>query len=292
MSPLFSICIPFAGGLDYLATAVRSVFDQTENDFELIVALDVPIDEASRIQIAEDRRVVWVENPNPGLPQNWNFSLTHVRGRYVVFLHADDFLHSNYLEDMRVLMSANPEAGLAYCRAELCNQKGNKTVTLRSIVKDWIAPSGPSTVIEGDGGLESLLRGCYIYCPTVCYRTQVLRELMFDDRWKMVPDLDLYARALMRDVRIIGLDRKRYFYRVHNHSATDALTRNGVRFIEEWALYNEIASRANEMNWERSRRAARWKVMLRLHVTVELVKSSVSLDFNRVLMLWVQLLSR
>ena len=59
--------------------------------------------------------------------------------------------------------------------------------------------------LEGERGLQLLVRGQFFYCPAVSYRLSAVPEQAWTDRWRQVMDLDLYARILLAGGRI-GLE--------------------------------------------------------------------------------------
>ena len=117
--------------------------------------------------------------------------------------------------------------------------------SLPDVVKRWGRPytGGRDLVSHGDAGLASLLRVNVIVCPTLCFRRTRLDGRRFDGRWGMVLDLDLVARLLLDGDTLVGVPDVAFRYRRHPESETSTMNASAVRFEEELALYDELASR-------------------------------------------------
>ena len=100
MSPLFSVIIPVFNKGDLLRQALRSVSEQSFQDFEVIVVDDASTDnslhclcEFSSLNILLLRR----ELPGPGGYAARNLAIKHSKGQWITFLDADDLWFSNHL---------------------------------------------------------------------------------------------------------------------------------------------------------------------------------------------------
>ncbi len=267
---MITFAVPFYRGADYLERAVRSALAQTA-DWRLVVSDDSP-DGSGAAVVARvgDARVRYSRNAHTlGMAGNWNRCLELADTPLVTLLHADDELLPNYAAAMTAGAAAHPDAAALYCRARVVGPDGAPTFSLADRVKWLIAPrtAGP-TRLAGPGGIAALLRGNFIMCPTVCYRTAALRGRRFDPRWRFVLDLDFFTRLLADGDAIVGLPDTAYAYRRHAGNATAEYTETLLRFEEEAALYDALAAEARlrGKGWEAVRRAGRGKRIVRLHL--------------------------
>ena len=100
--PTVSIIILAYNAEDYLSLAMDSALQQTLRDIEVVVVNDGSTDSTPRIlsaYAAKDPRVVIVDNEeNRGMTYSrWN-GVRHSKGRYIMFLDADDMLIPNACE--------------------------------------------------------------------------------------------------------------------------------------------------------------------------------------------------
>jgi glycosyltransferase involved in cell wall biosynthesis len=268
---VITFAVPFYRGTDYLERAVRSAAAQTAPDWRLVVADDSPDGSgAAVVERVGDARVRYSRNARTlGMAGNWNRCLDLVDTPLVTLLHADDELLPNYAAVMTAGAASHSDAAALYCRAVVVGPTGAPVFSLADRVKDFIAPraAGP-TRLAGPAGVAALLRGNFIMCPTVCYRTDRLRGRRFDPRWRFVLDLDFFTRLLTDGDAIVGLPDAAYAYRRHAGNATAEYTETLLRFEEEAALYDELAAEARRRGrgWEAVGRVGRGKRILRLHL--------------------------
>ncbi|WP_068307045.1 glycosyltransferase family 2 protein [Kordiimonas lacus] len=117
--PLFSVIIPTFNHADTIIWALKSVQEQSMQDFEVIVAGDGVPDRTRDIMkrfCAEDDRIRFIDNPKDagkGETQRHNAVLAS-NGVYIAYLGDDDVWHSRHLEVMR---SGMEETGADFCNS-------------------------------------------------------------------------------------------------------------------------------------------------------------------------------
>ena len=114
-APTVSVCIPMYNNAETITRCVDSVLAQNGIDFEVLVVDDDSTDESVAIARAAlrpgDRLLV--NDARLGLVGNHNECLERARGRYVQFVHADDWLLPGALHELaRELEEAH--AGMAF----------------------------------------------------------------------------------------------------------------------------------------------------------------------------------
>jgi glycosyltransferase involved in cell wall biosynthesis len=101
MSPAISVVIPIYNQEKYLGKCIRSVLNQTFQDFEVILVNDGSTDNSLKIcqkYAKRDGRVSIVEKQNEGLAQVRKDGILKACGEYVCFLDSDDYLALDTLE--------------------------------------------------------------------------------------------------------------------------------------------------------------------------------------------------
>ena len=91
----FSIIIPAYNVADYLEECISSVFDQTFDDFEIILIDDGSTDDKTP-QLADelglrDKRLIVIHQQNGGLSEARNTGIRASSGEYILFLDGDDY---------------------------------------------------------------------------------------------------------------------------------------------------------------------------------------------------------
>jgi glycosyltransferase involved in cell wall biosynthesis len=115
------IVIFFNAGEKFFIEAIESVFAQTYNHWELLLADDGSSDKSTEIalQYAQQypEKVRYVEHEghqNRGMSATRNLGIHHARGEYIALLDADDIWLPQKLEKQVEILEAHPEAGMVY----------------------------------------------------------------------------------------------------------------------------------------------------------------------------------
>lgn len=96
---MFSVLIPLYNKGLYVIRALDSVFDQTYQDFEVIVINDGSTDGGEvLVQKKYDGKVFLINQENSGVSTARNRGIRASKGDYIAFLDADDYWHQDYLK--------------------------------------------------------------------------------------------------------------------------------------------------------------------------------------------------
>ena len=125
-APLVSVIIPAYNVEAYVEAAVRSVLDQTLADIEVIVVDDGSKDATGEIldrMAHDDPRLTALHVQNGGAPAARNLAIDRARGRYLVFVDADDECAPTMLERLAQIMDRDG-CELAVCGFEIVTTTG------------------------------------------------------------------------------------------------------------------------------------------------------------------------
>ena len=282
MNADISFAVPYYSAPEYLREALASLCNQTHLNWEAVVVDDAsPEPIADLITELNDRRITYVRNEtNLGLAANWNKALGLTTAPLVCILHSDDLLEPNYASTMIELLTATPEATAGHCRVSIIGADGLPRRTLTDAVKRIIQPKAKGLVVSaGEDGLASMLRGSWIYCPTLCFRRSQLPSVPFDNSWRFMLDFDLIARIFLNGQQLIGTTSKLYRYRRHDAAQTRVLTNELTRFEEELSFYAQMYRAAKERRWLTAQRHAQRATVIRLHLLLQVVTRISHLHF-------------
>src|ERR1700688_1486822 len=143
MSSAVSIILPTYNRLEFLRPAIESVFAQTFEDWELVIADDgSSADTRTYLETLDDPpriKVIWL--PHSGRPSVVrNAALREARGEYVAFLDSDDVWLPRKLEIQIASLRCHAARKWSYPRFSLLDRSGNPTPSART--RCWPAPSG------------------------------------------------------------------------------------------------------------------------------------------------------
>jgi glycosyltransferase involved in cell wall biosynthesis len=188
---LVSIIIPCYLGTPAQAAlldeTLRTITAQTYDRYEVILVDDgSPLPVAQVVHACQHARVVRQDNAGPAMARN--VGITQSRGRYLVFLDADDHLLPSALEAGLQALQANGEAGFAIGPREEMTFEGDPV--------PWSVPLPPQ---QTDIYLPLLRFDWFIIPPSsAMFRREVVEEVGgFRDPWG-ADDLDFYLRVAHR----------------------------------------------------------------------------------------------
>lgn len=111
----------------------------------------------------------------------------------------------------------------------------------------------------------SLLRGNWLYWPSLALRVEPASAIGFRDDLPIILDLALLLDIASRGGSLRYTAVTCFAYRRHAASLSQTSLRDGSRFVDERRFYREAAAEAAARGWRRAARAARWRLMSRLH---------------------------
>jgi glycosyltransferase involved in cell wall biosynthesis len=101
MQPKVSIIIPMYGVEKYLRRCLDSVLNQTFVDWQAILVDDESPDKSGEIAeeyAKQDKRFVVIHKKNGGLSDARNAGMPYAKGKYILYIDSDDFIHPQTLE--------------------------------------------------------------------------------------------------------------------------------------------------------------------------------------------------
>lgn len=111
IQPIVTVGIPVYNGELYIQKAINSVLVQSYTNFELIVSDNASIDSTEVIckEFARnDSRIRYVRHHiNQGVDFNFNFVLSEAKSKYFVWLGADDYWETTFLEKNIAILESN-----------------------------------------------------------------------------------------------------------------------------------------------------------------------------------------
>jgi len=116
--PTVSVVIPAYNRAHLVGQAIRSVLDQTYQDFEIIVVDDASTDNTEEVVKGfSDSRIRYLRHEqNYGAPWARNSGAEAARGEHLAFLDSDDVWYPQLLErQLAVLVSLPPAVGMICC---------------------------------------------------------------------------------------------------------------------------------------------------------------------------------
>jgi glycosyltransferase involved in cell wall biosynthesis len=265
---IVDIVMPYYGDADLMRAAVRSVLAQDDPHWRLTV-----VDDGTVAGVPEwfaglgDDRVRYLRNEhNLGVTGNFNKCLDLLEHEVAVLMGCDDLLRPNYVRTVLAVYADHPDAGIVQPGVQVIDEHGAPTRTLVDTAKRFAyAPKVRGRrVLAGEELAVSLLRGDWLYFPSLCWRTEALKSVRFRADLRVIQDLALLIELVLRGERLVVDDTLGFNYRRHGASESSATALNGSRFTEATTFFLDTARTMDEHGWRHAARVSRWHVSSRV----------------------------
>lgn len=119
-NPVISVVMSTYNEENYIETSLKSILNQTFQDFEIIIVDDASTDSTREIikGLKDERIRLLCNDENQGLTKNLNKALQHVRGRYIARMDGDDIALPKRFEKQVRYMEQHPDTMLVSCHTK------------------------------------------------------------------------------------------------------------------------------------------------------------------------------
>lgn len=271
------IMLPYYGDVDQMKLAARSVMNQENEDWRLIVIDDgYPDPEPERwFSTITDPRVTYLKNDqNLGANGNYRKALTMVEAPYVVIMGADDVMLPNYLDVVVGGFEAFPNANVVQPGVQVIDERGIACLPLVDAVKKVYAPKTRERMeLKGEAMATSLVRADWAYFPSLAWRSEAIVRIGFTEGLDVVQDLALLLDIAAEGGSMVIDPTLSFLYRRHSASDSSVRALDGRRFDEERSFFEGQAVRFRTLGWEKAARAASFHTTSRLNAATLILKS-------------------
>jgi len=252
-NPLVSIIMPAFNVEKYIEASIKSVINQTYENWELIIIDDGSTDNTAAVittHFSNDNRIKYYYQENSKQAKARNNGISKAVGDILAFLDADDLWLPKKLEyslslfDLEKYDLLFTEAYLSsddYIDLELDNYQ-----KLGVLFGDY----------HGKVALRKFIESNRIPILTVLVKKdKVISVGGFDESCVPAEDYDLWIRLLINDSRFIAIDKVLSIYRLQNNSSTtsDRLATQAVisSLIKNFTYtqINELQSKKYVIRW-------------------------------------------
>ena len=183
-SSIISVIIPTYNRAHLIGRTIKSILNQTFQDFEIIVVDDGSVDDTEEVvRSFDDPRIKYLKHQkNLGASTARNTGIKNSRGEYIAFLDSDDeWLPEKLKKQINIFQRAPDKVGLVYSWAEMIDEKGELFRKLNFVVKGRV--------------LQNILRGNFIPSSTVVVKKKCFDEVgLFDESFASCQDREMWTR--------------------------------------------------------------------------------------------------
>jgi len=243
-TPLISVLLPLFNGEKYVFETIKSILNQTYNNFELIIINDGSNDNSlNEINKFNDNRIRLINQQNQGLAKSLNIAASLSKGKYLARIDQDDICLPNRFQIQINYLENNKNISVLGGASIYINEQGEDLG--RGFTTTW-----PLSI------RRTLLKqkGCLLSHPTV-----MMRKDDFDDVggysesvYKNSADYFLWICFVKKKYKIANLSDVLIKYRLHESSMSATTSANikenfnNPDLLNYNNLSNEKKSKMNE----------------------------------------------
>lgn len=185
MKPIISIIIPLYNKAHTIKKTLATVLNQSYTNYEIIVVNDGSTDESALLVTGiNDTRINLVNQTNGGVSSARNTGIREAKGKWILFLDADDTLLPNALKtltnnivDEKTIVAANFLIKTPETQCKYLSVKNSKFYTHANIYQAWA------------------LKKLFLRTGSFIMPTWVAKIEPYDERFSRFEDLDFLFRC-------------------------------------------------------------------------------------------------
>ena len=196
--PNISVIITAYNVEKYIGRAIRSALDQSipRDDYEIIVINDCSADRTRfALEVFEDDIKLINNEKRLGLPASLNKGIKRAKGRFVVRLDGDDYIHKDFLKVLDLHLSLNDDIDAIAC--------------------DYLLVDNDEQILGKMNCME-----VPIACGILFRVDQLIDIGLYDENFVVQEDVDLRIRFLKK-YSIERVQIPLYRYRRHDNNITN-----------------------------------------------------------------------
>lgn len=225
-SSLVSIVVPVYNAEKFIKDTIKTVIDQTYQNWELLLVDDCSADKSVEIikeYQQKDKRIKLCSNPkNSGAAISRNRGVEESRGRYIAFLDADDLWEPKKLEK-QVSFMLEKDCAFSFTGYEFADENGK--------------PNGKKVDVPERLTYRQALRNTIIWTTTVMFDMGKLsKEDVFMPNVKS-EDTACWWKVLKKIDQAYGMNEILSYYR----RSSGSLSSNKLEAVKRvWNLYRNV----------------------------------------------------
>lgn len=204
--PLVTVYVTNYNYGKFIEQALESIYNQTFQDFELIIVDDGSTDNSKEIieSYATKEKTSVIFQKNKGLNVTNNIALKASKGKYIMRLDADDYLVESALEQMVAELEGNDELGLVFPNYYLVDEENIKLAEIKRFNFDE----------------EVSLYDLPAHGAVTMIRVDFLKSLGgYDESYKCQDGYELWIKFITK-YKVSNVSEPLFYYRQHGDNLT------------------------------------------------------------------------
>ena len=202
--PLISVLLCTYNDEKYIYKAVKSILDQTFENFEFIIINDGSTDRTLEIlKQFDDKRIILIDKPNTGLTDSLNLGVSKAKSNWIARMDGDDIsIKTRFEEQIKYIKE---DVAVIGTQCKFIDEEGNQIATVSlPLTHNEILKKGTS------------FRTMFIHPSVLINKELLLKSGGYDDYLDSAEDLDLWLK-LSHYGKLVNIDSVLLKYRKHQN---------------------------------------------------------------------------
>ena len=221
---LISVIIPYYKKKKFIEETIKSVLDQTYQNFEIIIVYDdvdhQDLPYLNKIKNFDKRINLYINKKNMGAGLSRNIAIDYSKGNFIAFLDSDDIWKESKLENQIEFMKKNSLI-VSHTSYDIIN-KHKKVISTRR-ARDFYA-------------VNDLLKSCDIGLSTVIISKKIKELNLQFPNLKTKEDFVLWLSILKKNIPIIAFTKNLSYWRKLDNSLSTSVLQ---KLIDAYRVYNK-----------------------------------------------------
>lgn len=222
----YSLIVPIYNAEKYLNETLRSIQEQSFEDFEVLCVDDNSEDNSLNIineYIKNDKRFKLIKTPShlgPGFSRN--LALKHANGELIACIDADDIALKDFLKLPYQILNKKKDIDAVWIKPQIYWQEQDLTTKMDNFPKLRDLEEGLLTITPEN------ITNYPAYSWYKIFRKSLLNKTIYWTENKIYEDVEFYYRFYTQHTRVYVIDQILYTYRRHKDSiiGTNLTTRD------------------------------------------------------------------
>ncbi|TAE00957.1 MAG: glycosyltransferase [Bacteroidetes bacterium] len=203
---MITVCMLVFNGEKYLESAIKSILNQSFQDFELLILDDGSTDRSAQIvREIDSPKIRFLQNArNQGLALAKHRALQEANRKYFAILDCDDWAYPNRLKEQVNFLEQHPKVAAVGSWVEVIDGENN-------VKNTWNLPTKSEEI-----KVKMLFRNCFAH-PSMMIRREIFNEFSYRNEYPPAEDYDLWSRILQK-YEMANLPKILIKYRVHGNN--------------------------------------------------------------------------
>jgi glycosyltransferase involved in cell wall biosynthesis len=242
---MISVLMPVYNSGKYLEEAIKSILNQTYENFELIISYDESSDNSLEIikkYESLDSRIIVSYGKGRGIIKALNDGLKLAKGQYLARMDSDDVSHKTRFDSQIKFMETNPEIGICGTFIKIFGKSLNDYI-LKYPISDKLLK------------LKLLFSVSFAH-PTVLIRHELLKkhDIKYDENYELIEDYKLWVD--MSNYTKFGMVPEVLLDYRHLETSLSKTAEKEIetRYIAHKKVFTEVLKKLNIKNNEKENR--------------------------------------